>query len=239
MPVSSVPIGELMPRSLHALPRLGTIFVHSVPRLRPSYDVVPIRATRTATVPAPAASDGRPDSGARSETRRSSTTTGRGVRQDVGVDRERVGVATPRDDAVARHPGELDRAVGEDHGAEGARVVAADPDELHPADDHEADGGGPAPDALRVGRERPRRAAQRAVRGAREAGDRAPRVEGGVEVSEDDRRERDGDPEHDPHERRREVRRRVRRARERAHDHDGGHAPGRTPPRAARRSAAA
>ena len=83
----------------------------------------------------------------------------RGVRQDVRVDRERVGVAAPRDDAVARHPGELDRAVGEDHGAERARVVAADPDELHPADHDEADGGGPAPDALRV------RARRRAARG--------------------------------------------------------------------------
>ena len=195
----------------------------------------------------------RPPAGARS-----SAPSRRVERRERGeeaeVDAERVGVAGPRLDAVEAHPDEHHDDVDEHdarRAAPGSRAVPQHSSQM------------PKPAIPTAAGQRPSRAgyasgsggvaATRPVQPAGGAADRAPRADQPPDVAEEQRRERDADPERDVDHPRREVvalgrrcprapRRRSRRARstpERAeHDVGGEREPDR-PPLAASAAAAA
>ena len=113
-------------------------------------------------------------------------------------DAEGVAVADPRLDAVEAHPEELDREVDQHQHGQRLRVARGRPAQLADGERDQPGDGRPVAEPLRVGERLGHGVARRALgQPARRAADRPPRAEQAEDVAEQQREERDADPEAD------------------------------------------
>ena len=204
-PSSSASESEI-PRSPKKRCRSCARPLNSAPSRAPSNAVEPIAVTSSATVPATGASLAAPVKGTRRTRRPSSPRPiGASEAEQPEEDAERVGVAHPRLDAVEAHPDEHHHEVDEHQQRQRAGLAGLGPAQLADREREQPDGGRPAAEALGVVQRLGQRAGAVADQ-ADAAADRPPRAQQPEDVAEQQRGERDADPEADVDHRRREVR---------------------------------
>ena len=189
-------VGERPPAS--PLRRAARPPSHSAPWEKPSKVVVPIIAHSSATVPAPAASGGAPESGRRSAQLASRQCSGASRAKRPKYDAEGVGVARPLLDAVersCRRAGRRRRRRPGSRACSGRRGWCRRARARRRRGCPTAAGQRPSPPGRAAARAPPRRRRPAAHAGA--ARGRAPRAEGREDVADERRANRHGDPKSD------------------------------------------